>query len=57
MAPAEQYRIAGRQDEISLARSAAPPSISADADVLVLGKQGYEVTVHHRPRAACCRNT
>ena len=45
MAPAEQYRIAGPQDEISLARSAAPASISADAEVLVLGKQGYEVAV------------
>src|SRR5262245_27272516 len=42
MAPVEQYRIANAQDEIALARSAAPPSISADAEVLVLGKHGYE---------------
>ena len=28
-----------------LARSAAPPSISADADVLVLGSRGYEPAV------------
>ena len=45
IASTEQYRIAEKQDEISLARSAAPPSISADADVLVLGKQGYEIAV------------
>jgi len=43
MAPVEQYRIANRQDEIALARSAAPPSISGDAQVLVLGSHGYEV--------------
>src|SRR5262245_24538292 len=45
MAPVEQYRIANAQDEIALARSAAPPSISADAEVLVLGKHGYESAV------------
>ena len=43
MAPIDQYRIPSRDDEISLARSAAPPSISADAEVLVLGSRGYEV--------------
>jgi hypothetical protein len=42
MAPIERYRIANRSDEIALARSAAPPSISAAADVLVLGPRGYE---------------
>ena len=42
MAPLEQYRIANREDEIAMARSAAPPSISGDAKVLVLGSQGYE---------------
>ena len=41
MAPSEQYRIANREDEIALARSAAPPSISGDAEVLVLGSHGY----------------
>ena len=40
-----QYRIANPQDEIALARSAAPPSISADAEVLVLGSRGYEAAV------------
>jgi hypothetical protein len=45
MAPIEQYRIAKREDEIALARSAAPPSISRDAEVLVLGVRGYETAV------------
>ena len=31
MAPISQYRIASRSDEMSLARTAAPPSISARA--------------------------
>jgi len=39
MPPLEQYRQA---DEAALARSAAPPSISKDAEVLVLGAKGYE---------------
>ena len=45
MAPLGQYLIADAQDEIALARSAAPPSISADAEVLVLGKHGYATAV------------
>jgi hypothetical protein len=45
MASVEQYRIADAKDEIALARSAAPVSISGDAEVLVLGKQGYETAV------------
>jgi hypothetical protein len=45
MAPFEQYRMADRDAEIALARTAAPPSISADADVLVLGASGYETAV------------
>lgn len=44
-APTKEYRIANRADEIALARSAAPASISADAEVLVLGDHGYEVAV------------
>src|ERR1700758_4014871 len=32
MAPLEQYLIADRDEKIKLARSAAPPSISADAE-------------------------
>jgi hypothetical protein len=41
MAPLAQYLMA-RQAEIDLARSAAPPAISLDATILVLGKRGYE---------------
>src|SRR6516162_10387999 len=53
MAPPEQYRMASAQDEIALARSAAPPSISADAEVLVLGKRGYEVAVKGKNGFVC----
>jgi hypothetical protein len=53
MAPVEQYRMADAQDEIALARSAAPPSISADAKVLVLGKHGYETAVRGRNGFVC----
>lgn len=42
MAPVAQYRMESREAEIALARSAAPPSISNDAGVLVLGAKGYE---------------
>jgi hypothetical protein len=42
MAPLEGY-LSERNAEISLARSAAPESISHDAEVWVLGPHGYEV--------------
>jgi len=42
MAPIEQYRMASKSDEVALARSAAPPSISNDAEILTLGIRGYE---------------
>ena len=45
MAPLDQYLIADRDSEIALARSAAPDSISHDAEVLVLGRHGYETAV------------
>jgi hypothetical protein len=45
MAPVEQYRSLNVQEEIALARSAAPASISAGAEILVLGKRGYETAV------------
>ena len=41
MAPLEQY-LMERSAEITLARSAAPGSISQDAEVMVLGRHGYE---------------
>jgi hypothetical protein len=45
MAPIAQYRMANRADEIALARSAAPRSISDKAEILVLGVHGFEVAV------------
>src|SRR5690349_13869366 len=53
MAPIERYLIADPQDEIALARTAAPPSISAGAEVLVLGKHGYETAVKGRNGFVC----
>jgi hypothetical protein len=53
MAPVERYRIANREDEVALARSAAPPSISGDAEVLVLGSHGYETAVKGRNGFVC----
>ena len=46
MAPLEQYLIPDRATEIALARTAAPASIADHADVLVLGRAGYEVAAH-----------
>lgn len=45
MAPLSQYLIADKQSEIASARSAAPASISGDADVMVLGPEGYSTAV------------
>ena len=45
MAPVNQYLIADRNAEIALARSAAPKSISDQAEILVLGPHGYETAV------------
>lgn len=53
MAPIEQYRSDDSQAEVALARSAAPPSISADAEVLVLGKNGYEVAAKGKNGFVC----
>jgi hypothetical protein len=53
IAPIAQYRIANPQDEIALARSAAPPSISADAEVLVLGERGYRTAIKGKNGFIC----
>jgi|SRR6185437_10147304 len=52
MAPVEQY-LMDRSAEIALARSAAPESISGDATVLVLGRQGYETAVQGKNGFVC----
>ncbi len=53
MAAPEQYRITNASDEIGLARSAAPASISNDADILVLGNHGYETAVKGKNGFVC----
>jgi len=53
MAPLDQYLIADRNAEIALARTAAPPSISQDATVLVLGRHGYETAVEGKNGFVC----
>jgi hypothetical protein len=45
MAPIDQYLMADRAAEIALARSAAPESISRDAEVMILGRHGFETAV------------
>ena len=45
MAPLNQYLIQDTAAEIALARSAAPPSISEKAEVLVLERSGYSIAV------------
>lgn len=52
MAPLEQY-LMDRDAEIAMARSAAPQSISSDADVLVLGKRGYETAIKGKNGFVC----
>ena len=53
MAPVAQYRMASPAEEIALARTAAPPSISADAEILVLGAHGYETAVKGKNGFVC----
>ena len=45
MAPLDRYLIPNEQDEIALARSAAPASISGAAEVMVLRRNGYATAV------------
>src|SRR5271167_3439092 len=53
MAPIDQYLIADRNVEILMARSAAPPSISNDAEVMILGRRGYESAVKGKNGFVC----
>ena len=52
MAPVKQY-LMEKNAEIQLARSAAPDSISRDATILVLGRQGYETAVEGKNGFVC----
>jgi hypothetical protein len=53
MAPIEQYLMTDRDAEIALARSAAPESISRDAEVVVLGRHGFETAVKGKNGFVC----
>jgi hypothetical protein len=53
IAPVDQYLMADRDAEIALARSAAPDSISRDATILILGRQGYETAVQGKNGFVC----
>jgi len=52
MAPIEQY-LMDRTAEIVLARTAAPESLSRDAEVLVLGRHGFETAVKGKNGFVC----
>jgi len=49
----EPFLIASPAEEIALARSAAPASISNDAEILTLGRAGYETAVKGRNGFVC----
>jgi hypothetical protein len=53
MAPIDQYLMADQGAEIALARSAAPESISRDAEVMVLGRHGFETAVKGKNGFVC----
>jgi hypothetical protein len=53
MAPFDQYLMPDQNAEIAMARSAAPDSISRDAEVLVLGRHGYETAVKGKNGFVC----
>jgi hypothetical protein len=53
MAPLDQYLMPDQDAEITLARSAAPRSISEGAEVLVLGRDGYKTALKGRNGFVC----
>ena len=53
MAPVNQDLMSDRAAEIALARSAAPESISSGAEVLVLGRHGFETAVKGKNGFVC----
>ena len=53
MAPIDQYLMENRGSEIALAQSAAPESISRDAEVMVLGRHGYETAIKGKNGFVC----
>ena len=53
MAPVDQYLMADRDTEIALARTAAPESISRDAEVQVLSRHGFETAAKGKNGFVC----
>lgn len=52
MAPLGKYLMA-RDAEVTLARSAAPPAISAEAEVMVMGRAGYTTVAKGKNDFVC----
>jgi hypothetical protein len=57
MAPINQYLMTDQGAEMALARSAAPESISRDAEVLILGRHGFETAVNGKNGVAASRTS
>ena len=53
IAPINQYLMTDRNAEVALARSAAPESISRDAETLVLGRHGFVTAVKGKNGFVC----
>jgi hypothetical protein len=53
MAPLAQYLMTDQNAEVTLARSAAPASVSRDATVMVLKQHGYETVVKGKNGFVC----
>jgi hypothetical protein len=53
MAHLDRYLMPDEKSEIALARSAAPASISRDAEMMVLGRTGYRTAVKGRNGFLC----
>jgi len=53
MAPLDQYLMSDESSEIALARSAAPLSLSDEAEVMVLRRDGYKVAEKGRNGFLC----
>jgi hypothetical protein len=53
MAPVDEYLMTDKDAEVALARSAAPDSISRDAEVLILGRHGFKTAVKGKNGFIC----
>jgi hypothetical protein len=53
MASIDQYLMTDQAAEIAMARTAAPESISRDAEVMVLGRHGFETAVNGKNGFVC----